>query len=341
MRALLRVDAGTGIGLGHLTRCLALARALGERGGECFVLSAREVEARVRGQGLGFCEMGRAAPGSDGDLAETMRLAKELDCATVIVDSYQTDAAYLAQLRAQGLFVVMIDDPAAFAFPCQMVVNGSLYADRQRYVSATGDTEFLLGTRYILLRPEFWNVSPAPLRERVENVLVLLGGFDPLNLMPRLLEMLDGMRGDFRVTAVVGPFFENREEVEAAAHKASRRVDLRFNPPDVRDLMLSADAAISAGGQTIHELLVCGCPTLALAIAENQRVNVEAWAECGAVATVSGAEESIAPGEVAGVMQGMVDVFAERARLRERGRNLIDGQGAMRVAIRLMDALTV
>jgi len=341
-RVLFRVDAGSGIGLGHLVRCLALAHALQQLGLECSFFTSSKVEARVQSHGGIFTPLGAFKVGGALDLEQTIGLAHQHNCRAVIVDSYDTDANYLARLRDEHFFVVMIDDLAAFPFPCQLVVNGSIYAQDKLYGSASGDTEFLLGPQYILLRPEFWNIEPKPLREQVENILVLLGGFDPLDLMPRLLGALDTLKGPLRITAIVGLFFENRSEIEAVARGMEHAIELEFNPPDVRDLILDADMAISAGGQTIHELLACGCPTVALPIAENQLPNVQAWAERGAVLAVADTlamMQAKAVNRVMGAIQTLHQSPQLRAELRENGRRWIDGQGAVRVAKKIDSAV--
>ncbi len=332
MRVLFRVDAGKGAGLGHLTRCLALARALSDAGAECIFLTSREVQERVERAGFTFLTLDDTE-----DLLQTIMSAQQNECRVIVVDSYHVGADYLAQLRDAGFYVVMLDDLAAFPFPNQLVVNGSIYAGAKEYISASKDTHFLLGTKYILLREEFWNVTPRPLRPSVQTILILLGGMDPLNLMPRLIQQLDTLAGDFQITVVIGPFFENRSEVEQAAKRAMHCVEWVFNPSDTRELILGADAAISAGGQTIHELLVCGCPTLALAIAENQVPNVGAWAERDAVLRVTGAQEKISFDEVRQAMQKLIGSCELREKLRANGRQWIDGAGTQRVAQEILN----
>lgn len=332
MRVLLRVDAGAEFGLGHFTRSLALAQALRQSHAACTFLTTPKAQARVEQAGCDFVSLDAVAPGSQADLEKTCATAREKQCAVVVVDSYRIGADFLAGLRAANLYVVMIDDLAAFPFPCHMVVNGSIYADAKKYISAKGDTQFLLGAEYILLREEFWNVAPPLLKQRVQNILLLLGGSDALNLMPRLIQELDPLKGDFQITAVMGPFFENRNEVEHAAANAQRRVELAVNPTEQRKLILNADLAISAGGQTIHELLVCGCPTLALAIAENQVPNVHGWAERGAVRAVAGTGRDISFEDISCQTQDLLESYEMRSSLRANGRRWIDGLGARRVA---------
>lgn len=332
MQVVFRVDAGVNAGLGHLMRCLSLARALERLGATCLFLSDGQAAARVTSAGFEFTSLQSDDVGGEQDLEQVITLARARQAKIVVVDSYHVDAAYLSQLRRAGFFVIAIDDLAAFPFPCQIVVNGSIYANEKQYHSNTGDTLFLLGPRYIFLREEFWNLPPRVIRERVENILLLLGGNDPRNLMPRLIAGLDALPGDFTITAVVGPFFENDVEIERAARGCQHRVELVIDPPTTRDVILAADLAISAGGQTLYELLAAGCPTIAIPIADNQIPNVRAWAERGSVLTVVVDDVELWLNGLRECVSSLMDSRDRRLALRLAGQKWIDVFGAERAA---------
>ncbi len=74
---------------------------------------------------------------------------------------------------------------------------------------------------------------------------------------------------------VMGVPFENTREIAAVMDGHTRLIE---SPDDygMRDVMLSSDVAISAGGQTLYELARTGTPTVAVSVADNQKKNVEA-----------------------------------------------------------------
>ncbi len=72
------------------------------------------------------------------------------------------------------------------------------YVARQlRYHSSSGDTLFLMGPEYSILRPEFWKIGPRVVKDAVENILVTFGGADPCNLTPSVLGLLNQVSGNF------------------------------------------------------------------------------------------------------------------------------------------------
>ena len=166
----------------------------------------------------------------------------------------------------------------------------------------------------------------------MKNILVTLGGTDSHNLMPRLLTVLDALPGEFSVTVVIGPFFENRAEVEATARRCQRPMRIVDAPESLREIMLEADLAISAGGQTLYELVATRTPTVVLQAADNQSGSLLAIAAKGAarVAGCVGDAELLANVELA-----VRQLFGSRETRREMStaaHRLGMGRGAIRVA---------
>jgi len=331
---LFRADAGPGIGLGHLQRCLSLAAGLQRLGARGVFLS--NVDATVQNQvaesGFHAERLDGVEPGSSGDLNQTLATLARYRCDTVVVDSYDVEADYLGRLRAAGLFVVAIDDLARYPFPCQLVVNGGAYSPQLPYRALVGDTTFLLGPKYALLRHEFWNVPARTVRDAARSVLITLGGGDPHDLMPGLLSLLDGLRAEFTMTAIVGPFFENYAAVEHTARGCRRLVRLVDAPGSVRDLMLEADLAVSAGEQTLYELAAAGTPTIAVEVAKNQAPNLKALAADGVLRVAGSLGQAGLLDRVAETVQELLEDNHARAKMTKAGQRLVDGRGAVRVA---------
>lgn len=337
---LFRVDAGSQHGLGHLRRCLGLAAALTRAGMTSVFLVSSDQAVVHRMAGFQVVPLGvdGASLGSAQDLERTLQVAAHYQSSTVVVDSYHVDAAYLQWLRARGLVVVAISDFARFAFPCQFVVNGAPHAPQLPYRAAADDTQFLLGTQYAMLGPEFWSVPPRRVRPTVQNVLVTLGGTDSHHLMPRLLALLDSLLGEFAVTVVVGPFVEAHAELERAALGCRRAIDLVHGPDSLHDLMLRSDLAISAGGQTLYELAVTGTPAIAVQAADNQAENIRAIAERGSARAVGRAEEGGVLSALGQAVQALLQEREARIAMSVAGQKLVDGHGAQRVALALAGA---
>ena len=342
-RVLVRVEAGSRVGLGHLQRCLALASAIRGQGIECAFLAADEpaVQGRIRGSGFTAIPLKDVEPGSEDDLTAALEIAAQERCSGVVVDSYRIDERYLSELRAARLVVTVIDDTARFPIGCHLVVNGGVEAESVANRPSASDTRFLLGPRYAMLGEGFWNVEPEPRKvaDEVKEVLVMMGGADGCNLTPAVLGALDSLRGDFSVTAVIGPFFENGAEVEAIASRCHRRVRLVRIPGSVQSLMLKADLAISAAGQTLYELAATGTPAVAAQVAENQADNLRGFSRHGVISPISFGGREQFQRVLAQVLSPLLTCPHRRQQMSQAGQRLVDGLGAKRVAAVMAEML--
>ncbi len=332
-RALVAADVGPGIGLGHLNRSLALAAAIIHRGGWAGVVTSQSgpLRARVTAAELPVVAAEDWPRWDENGIAQLSDLARIHRAETVVVDSYRIGATGLGRLRQAGLSIVFIDDLAREAFPCQVVVNPSPAARKMPYRSLHGDTRFLLGPQYALLRPAFWERGDRKLRDRPEAILLSTGATDPGTLIPELIFMLDTVSHEFSVEVLVGPFADPGPVSEAARH-CRRAVRLHHDPSYLRDLLLHADVAVAAAGQTLYELAWAGCPTVAFEMAPNQAVNLRTMAGCG---TVLAAGSAGSPDFLTWVRPCVERLLGEdklRRRMSDAGRWLVDGRGALRVA---------
>jgi UDP-2,4-diacetamido-2,4,6-trideoxy-beta-L-altropyranose hydrolase len=322
-------DSGPAVGLGHLSRCLALAGAVATAGARTSLLVRGAPPVRLLEPG--------AAASIDRfdwilDPPETLRRLRALHPDVIVVDSYAASPTLLAALRELGP-VVAVDDLADRPLPVDVVVNGSVGAETRRYDRGSGAL-FLLGPRYALLDPAYARAPLRPAGRRVERLLVCLGGSRQpaalaaaLAAADRVLEgaVLDvatgGLEGDATMAAPGGAP-RNR----AIFHRA------RFG---LRELMEEADVAISGAGVTLHELAATATPAVAILVAPNQRPNLDAFVRAGAALEAGAVTDPGLAGAIESALRRLVGDPALRADLGARGRALVDGGGAARVALAL------
>lgn len=333
LKALIRAETGPSVGLGHLQRCMALAAALEQEGVAEPVFLAAEATAVewLDRSGLQHVEAG-FEPGAPGDVDTVLRTAGREGCDLVITDSYLLHEGHLGAIRRAGHILVSLDDLCRHPFPSHVVVNGGAHARALDYVSAVGDTRFLLGPTYALLRPEFWKAPRTRTDRGVERILVTFGGGDPTGLTQRVIRGLDELDDHVSLTVLVGPMFRDRAEIDRAARGASCAVELAEPSFEVRRLMEEADLAISAAGQTLYELAAVGTPAVAVQVADNQRDTLAALVSHGAVVAAGASDDADIGDRVRQAVGELIRERSARDDLRQAGQRLVDGRGALRVA---------
>jgi len=333
LRVMMRADAGARIGLGHLCRSTALAQALRRWGADVRFLLWSDHAASARLERVG----GTVVPlRSRTDVTELVSWITRQEAHVVVVDTDALEGEQLSALRETGAFVAAIDDTADRTLPVDLIINGSVGAERLPYRTQDA-TVRLLGPSYALLREGFATLPARVMADRIRRLLITTGGSDFHRVMPRLVRWARAALPEAHLEIVIGPLIAARDAVEQEA-RAAGRATIHDDPWDLRDLMLGADLALSGGGQTTYELVATGTPAVAIRMAPNQTVTLAGLAAAGALRRIGDAQDARLQERLLSELRALDRDAAARQAMSERGRALVDGRGAERVAERLMDA---
>ena len=328
MRVAFLTHGGPAIGLGHVARCLSLARALAADGARVVFLVGQEarVTAAIETGGFDVVETDWDSAG-----AAACDLVAALRPEALVVDSYAVSGALLDLLRPLVGQLVAIDDLAARPLPVHMVVNGGIDTEHLEYRGGLPETAYLLGSRYALLDPAYAAAPERRTRAAVERVLVTVGGGSHPAALRAVVQAALSL-GTAAIDVAVGPFADEgaTEAVEGP------RVVLHRGVWKLRSLMLAADVAISGAGMTLYELAATATPIVSLTMAPNQRPNAAAFERAGAALAAGPADHPDLGATVARHLGCLAADAALREKLGAAGRRLVDGQGASRVARELV-----
>lgn len=332
-RVLVRADASTSIGTGHVMRCLTLARALSERGAAVTFVSCEldgSLRERVLAAGHDLVEV-HGAPGGAGDVSACSERARE--ATAIVVDGYGFDAAYRRALRAAGLPVLALDDLVAGPLEADLVLNPSPDASEAAYRAAGERAELLLGPRFALVRVEV--LAHRESTSVGDGVLVTFGGSDPLGLTVPVAEALRRALPSVVLWVVLGGSVREPSAIERALRVIDGPTFVVRNLPDLGDAIARSRIAVSAAGSTMYELAALGRPSVLVVVAENQRsAALRAHADGWAIAV-----DGRSPGAAARVAEAasrLHDDEGTRRALAVRARAEVDGRGADRAAEALL-----
>ena len=318
-------EAGPGVGLGHMARCLALAEALAADG-----LTPVFVTGEAGRVALEWMGPGSYAYESSGD-------APEARSAIAVFDNYRLEPSRMAALTSAADTSILFDDVGMEAPPAGIVVNAVGRGPSADPEGCIG----LFGLAYAALRNEFRTARKAALRARDKragtagSVLVTAGGQDGRGLAPVFLRaVLDSSGLAARsIDVALGSGATSWPDIKAIAADASSTVRLHSDAPDMTELYMTADASVGPGGVALLEKLCLGLPSLAVIVAENQRAIVAELAANESVLALDVTAEPEMAAAIAKSVAALLEDDARRAALGRRGATLIDGLGARRIAL--------
>jgi UDP-2,4-diacetamido-2,4,6-trideoxy-beta-L-altropyranose hydrolase len=334
-----RADASTRIGAGHVMRCLSLAQGWQAEGDRAIFLShceSKNLSRHIEAAGIGFIRLETPHPNS-ADIERTLTLLREFETRWLVLDGYHFDPVYQEAVRKAGYRLLVIDDTAHWPdYHADILLNQNIHAGSLSYI-CDPDTTLLLGTRYVLLRPEFLirPNSPREIREAGRKVLVTLGGGDPNNLTLKVIQALQKIDiPNLEVNVIVGPSNPHKKSLEDAILSAPCYMRILENATNMPELMGWADLAVSGGGSTSWELAFMGLPSVVLVMAENQRLIAEELDKMGVVSNL-GWHERVLPSQVEQAVTRLLLSAEVRKRMASRGQGLVDGDGVARVLMRV------
>ncbi|MHC5737311.1 UDP-2,4-diacetamido-2,4,6-trideoxy-beta-L-altropyranose hydrolase [Nostoc sp.] len=341
MKLFIRADASTQIGTGHVMRCLALAQAWQDAGGQAIFVMATEaanLKTRLKSEGMEVIHL-PIQLGSTEDAEETAKLARQFNASWVVVDGYYFGAKYQEIIKEFELKLLFIDDYGhAKKYHADIILNQNIHADEGLYINRQPYTQLLLGTSYSLLRREFWHWRgwQRSLPPIAKKLLVTLGGADPDNVTLNVIQGLQEVEG-LEAVVVVGGSNPHYEQLRSASQKLQFPIRLERNVTNMSDLMAWADVAIAAAGSTSWELAFMGLPSIVLILADNQQDTAEKLGKIN-VAVNLGWHQDISEVEIAQGIKKLLLAKQVRMEITQKGQKLVDGYGTARIATILLEA---
>jgi UDP-2,4-diacetamido-2,4,6-trideoxy-beta-L-altropyranose hydrolase len=335
-----RADANTQMGTGHVMRCLALAQAWQDAGGRVVFLMPSDTSSlqdRLVTEGMEIVRT-KSRPGSSDDASEMASFAEKIGARWVVVDGYHFGADYQRIIKDSGQHLLAIDDYGhADHSYADFVLNQNLHAHERFYASRESYTQLLLGTRYSLLRRDFlkWRGWKREIPRVARKLLVTLGGGDPDNVTLKMFQALQHLEmNDLEAVLVVGGSNPHYQELQAAVRQSRIPMCLQSNVTKMPELMAWADVAISAAGITSWELAFMSLPSLLLIQADNQHGIAERLDALG-IARNLGRVPDLSCDKIASELVSLLVAAESRTEMAYRGRELIDGNGVTRVLTHL------
>lgn len=368
MRVAIRADGGAELGLGHLTRCGALAEALSRNDIQvqfitfhCSTAFSNQLESK--GVSVKLLEECRASKNYHYELSindehtlnetdsyifnwktdayNTMQVigGKEVDW--LIIDHYSIDKKWENQLRLLCNKIMIIDDIPNRSHSCDLLIDPTYGRSASDYSKLVPDRATVLaGSRYALLRDAFAQRRAHVLQERIkregrlERVLILFGSMDPNNYSGKVLAELSETAPHLSIDIVLSSESPRlnmlMQQIEQYGDNVSLHLDI--DQDMIIKLMSNADLSIGASGSTAWERCCLGLPSILWVMAENQSLIGQQLSKVGAAILMS--SDSSELGDTLSLLLSRPDILLQMSR---NAAEIVDGVGADRIVSKILE----
>ena len=360
LKIVIRADASIQIGVGHVMRCLTLAKELKENGADVSFI-CRDYPGHLQDfiQKQGFFVRLLPSPESEykkqendpdhapwlgvswnHDAEETKKYLGNEIIDWLIVDHYGIDYRWHESFRACTKQIMVIDDLADRKLNCDMLLDQTYGREKDAYVSVVSkQSQLLLGSDYALLRPEFTKLRLKAIYKRkssnsIKRILVSMGSMDPNNLTGQVLTGLEKVDWNDKpiVDVVLGTRAPKLKSIIEQSKTHILDIHVLQDVENMSELMLAADLAIGAGGTTSWERCCLGLPSLLVKLAENQKQVIAELVKVGAARSISSADIENDIVHECNFLQKNNIVMSE---ISKNAFKVVNGQGAQLIAIRM------
>lgn len=335
----IRADGNAEIGMGHLVRCMSLAKAFVSKGFTAVFITAEDCSKEL----LKKNRFEQIVLDSDfknllGECNKLQEIISNRKIELLILDSYFINEEYLSRLKKVVPVVCFEEEPGEYR-SIDGIINYNIYAeDLYHEINYDKNINLYLGSSYAPLRLEFLN-RRITVKDKLQKILILMGGSDSLNisgqLVKRFLSMEDWKLKNLEFFVVCGPFNPHLQEL---AELENNQIHILVDVDDMASLMEKCDMAISAAGSTMYELAALGIPTICCYYVDNQRKIAEAFSSLSTVVNTGNYAEN--PDQVLNnILVNTINMIEDK-KIREENslsmNKLVDGNGAMRLVETLM-----
>lgn len=317
------------MGMGHVYRCLSIARAMDSAwpGAE----TVFELKDFVEGWRL-VDQLGRKVR------AWAVDAVPEGPWDLLFVDQLDAAPAEMRALKARAGCLVSLDDTGAGRYEADFAFNGLYRSHAAR--PAGSRTRSHEGLDYLLIDEAFSRVerrAPGPVR----RVLLSQGGADTYGLVPSLAARLAAWaaRSGIVLHALIGPAFRHEAELARAVASSPNVLQIERGRRDMVDLFAGMDLAVSGAGLTACELAAASVPTLLITGEAKELETAAALAERGACVDFGAFSDSSLEA-LASRLEALGGDVAARGTLSLAAKKAIDGQGMSRMTALIQGALT-
>jgi UDP-2,4-diacetamido-2,4,6-trideoxy-beta-L-altropyranose hydrolase len=274
--AVLRADASSSIGVGHVMRSLSLGEALLDEGFGVELVSfelAPSLQSLATSCGVEVVELS-CAPRS----SEDAQFVLQRNANIVVVDGYEFSREFFSVLEANGTpFAVVDDNVETSAQSPSAVINQNPHASASMYAHLQGNPKLFLGLQYAMVRKEVREVAAMNLPSREGEVFVAMGGADFLGLTAPIVEAL--AETGLQIRVAVGHANTQRAHIQKLADQLGN-VTL-IEQQDYVSSLASAHVAVLAAGSSLWEACAVGTPSIGLVVADNQFESANAAKKLG------------------------------------------------------------
>jgi len=260
------------LGLGHIYRCINLARNL--KTSKIFFLVEDYGGAKNIIKKNGFQKIFNLEKDIDlkSDIQTTKKIIKKEKIDVLILDKYKIRNNLIKELKKYSK-IVLISDLKKIDYPVDLVINGYVGFENKIKKNKFG-TKCLLGPSFQIID---YNFPKNPQKKPHYDLLATFGGYDEKNIAEILLQELLRFKEKIKAKIILGPVTKKTKKLKILAKRLDASVKLIEKTNNMLKEITDARIGICSGGITSYEFAALHKPFAIICQVKHQLKTAQEW----------------------------------------------------------------
>jgi spore coat polysaccharide biosynthesis predicted glycosyltransferase SpsG len=316
MKVAFRVDGNKKLGLGHLKRCVVLAKNLQKRNVSClFIIQFKGIKDFLDSKGFEVYLIQQKT-----ELEQIQKILSEQKCHTLVIDSKRKSLEMLLKNLDKEITTVLIDNENFWNLVDLIVVSAPKYPKKNYPENC------IVGLDYLLHGIE---ELPENNIQKNNSILLSMGGSDKYNITKKIVHSFSKRTDDFDLVVVLGKFYDD-EKMLLKIIGDDKRFHIVQSPSSLTDLMQKSSIGLVTFGITVYEAAICHTPLLVISHSAENDASSKLVEKYGWISYV-GKYDKI---DYDNLVTNTLDLMKNTKKLKNMKRAClqIDGLGPTRIA---------
>jgi len=255
---LIRCDASKNIGLGHITRCLVLAKGFQKEG--------HRIYFAMKNYQLGIEKVKKEKFPIilfDEKLNYNNWILKIIDenDVNIFIGDVRDELLVktIKNLKKKEILTVAIDEPSEYAKECDMC----FYPPHAKIDEKLYKGEVYQGFEYVILRDEFYKHYENKVHD-TPNIMVMMGGTDAYNLTYKIVKQLIDLKQKMNIKVIINKNHPDYDKIK----NIDEKISIYFDIQNMAKFLQKIDFGIISFGVSAYELLLMQIPSIHICLNE-------------------------------------------------------------------------
>ncbi|MGD9605738.1 MAG: PseG/SpsG family protein [Bacilli bacterium] len=330
-----RLEGGHHLGIGHVVRCLAVARELNKRISVniLFIINnSSEIISLIEKDNFPFKVY------FHNETDEVYNILYEYNPHIIVNDLPCSSVEYMEKIKTLCP-TINYDDGGGGCIHADYLIHVTY----KTFTRLLGNKGYIYGPEYLILRDEFFLHRVKASYRIINNdglkILITMGGSDPANLTIRALKDIQKIKNHLEIKIITGVGYRYHTELEQCIRESKHKVFLykNVNVDQLLNLMTQADIGIVHYGITAYEMACVGLPFVAIAhnsdeFTKNRLIEYGFCLDAGLC-------DNLNESDIPFCVNKLLNNKKFREQLSKNGMNRVDAKGLIRIVNLVIDVL--